>query len=157
MYPAPTGKGARPKPGALRMLRKFSWAVVTWICAASAMAHAAETDKAHHTGEPRETSEVRQIPIDDLKAVFAVVQSARTIPARARIGGTIVALSVEEGSHVAAGQQIAEVTDQKLALKIESLEAQIKAYEPSGSSGAATPPRPRWASSAPLMKWRPTS
>jgi RND family efflux transporter MFP subunit len=93
------------------------------------MAHAAETDKAHHTGEPRETSEVRQIPIDDLKAVFAVVQSARTIPARARIGGTIVALSVEEGSHVAAGQQIAEVTDQKLALKIESLEAQIKAYE----------------------------
>lgn len=77
-------------------------------------------------GATAERATAEQIAIDDLKAVFAVVQSARTIPARARIGGTIAALSVEEGSEVTAGQQIAEVTDQKLALKIDSLDAQIK-------------------------------
>lgn len=111
------------------MLKITPWAVAAWISAVSAVAYAAETGVTQEPAKAYETSKVQQIPIDDLKAVFAVVQSARTIPARARIGGTIAALSVEEGSQVSAGQQIAEVTDQKLALKIASLEAQIKGLE----------------------------
>jgi RND family efflux transporter MFP subunit len=104
-----------------------AWLMATAIGAASLTASAAETDQP--TEPSVATNKVQLIAIDDLKAVFAVVQSARVVPARARIGGTIAALSVEEGSEVAAGQQIAEVTDQKLALKIESLEAQIKGLQ----------------------------
>ena len=103
------------------------WSVAAAIGAASVGTSAAGTSQP--TEPSVVTNKAQLIAIDDLKAVFAVVQSARVVPARARIGGTIAALSVEEGSQVTAGQQIAEVTDQKLALKIESLEAQIKGLQ----------------------------
>lgn len=65
----------------------------------------------------------------DLKAVFAQVQSRDVIPARARIGGTVTALSVEEGSAVRAGDVIAIVVDDKLALQLGAVDAKIKAVE----------------------------
>ncbi len=63
--------------------------------------------------------------IDDLKSVFGTVRSTDRIEARARLGGTVASLSVDEGSEVQAGEVMAIVTDQKLALRLRAVEAQI--------------------------------
>lgn len=65
--------------------------------------------------------------VDDLKAVIATVEPVRELPARARIGGTITALTVREGDQVAAGDRIALVVDPKLALQVQALESRIQA------------------------------
>ena len=65
--------------------------------------------------------------VDDRKAVIATVEPVRELLARARIGGTIVALAVREGDQVAAGDRIALVVDPKLALQIQALESRIQA------------------------------
>ena len=54
----------------------------------------------------------------DFKAVFGRVESRDMVQARARIGGTIISLEVEEGSPAQAGAVIARVVDDKLALHI---------------------------------------
>jgi len=59
-----------------------------------------------------------------MKSVFGQVQSRDLVTARARIGGTITAIGVEEGDEVTAGQVIATVVDDKLALQLGALEAQ---------------------------------
>ena len=69
--------------------------------------------------------EVRPLP--DYKSVFARVESRDVVPARARIGGSIVSLAVEEGSVVKAGDVIAIVVDDKLALQLQALDARIAA------------------------------
>lgn len=63
--------------------------------------------------------------IADDKAVFATVESANIGPARARIGGTVVQLAVQRGDHVEQGQVLALVADEKLALQMKALDAQI--------------------------------
>lgn len=63
----------------------------------------------------------------DIKAVFGQVQSRDVVPARARIGGTIVELSIEEGSAVKAGDVVAVVVDDKLALQLDAVDARLKA------------------------------
>jgi RND family efflux transporter MFP subunit len=63
--------------------------------------------------------------ISDEKAVFATVESARTVPARARIGGTVAELAVKDGDRVERGQVLATVGDEKLVLQLRSLDAQI--------------------------------
>jgi RND family efflux transporter MFP subunit len=72
---------------------------------------------------------VRQTMVTDEKAVFATVQSAYTVPARVRTGGTIIALKVRQGDQVTRGQVIATVGDPKLALEIRSYSAQVSAAE----------------------------
>jgi len=69
--------------------------------------------------------------VDDRKAVIATVEPVRELLARARIGGTIVALAVREGDQVAAGDRIALVVDPKLALQIQALESRIQAQSAS--------------------------
>lgn len=64
-------------------------------------------------------------PLADEKAVFATVESQNVVPARARIGGTIVDLNVHDGDQVTQGQVIALVGDDKLRLQLRSLDAQI--------------------------------
>lgn len=71
------------------------------------------------------TFKVERNQIDDLKSVYATVRSTDRIEARARIGGTVASLKVDEGSEVQTGQVIATVADQKLALKLKALDAQI--------------------------------
>lgn len=63
--------------------------------------------------------------IDDLKAVFATVQTKDRIEARVRIPGTVAELKTSEGKYVQAGEVLALVADQKLALRMSALEAQI--------------------------------
>ncbi|UFZ05146.1 efflux RND transporter periplasmic adaptor subunit [Bradyrhizobium ontarionense] len=67
--------------------------------------------------------------VADEKAVFATVESISVVPARGRIGGTIAQLSVREGDAVKRGQPIALIGDEKLALQLTSLDAQIQALQ----------------------------
>lgn len=67
--------------------------------------------------------------IVDHKDVFGRIESRDLLPARARIGGTLAALDVTEGSVVAAGQAIAVVVDDKLALQLQATEARIRAVD----------------------------
>ena len=67
--------------------------------------------------------------VADEKAVFATVESISVVPARGRIGGTVVQLNVREGDHVTRGQPIAAVGDEKLVLQLKSLDAQIQALQ----------------------------
>ena len=76
-----------------------------------------------------ETLTVAPKSVADEKAVFATVESISVVPARGRIGGTIVQLNVREGDSVARGQAIAVVADEKLALQMKSLDAQMQALQ----------------------------
>ena len=64
-------------------------------------------------------------PLADEKAVFATVESQNVVPARARIGGTVVDLDVRDGDEVREGQVLALVGDDKLHLQLHALDAQI--------------------------------
>ena len=80
-----------------------------------------------------ETLDVALRPVADEKAVFATVESISVVPARGRIGGTIVQLNVREGDPVTRGQAIATIGDDKLALQMKSLDAQIDALQAQAS------------------------
>ena len=72
-----------------------------------------------------ETFTVEPKAVADEKAVFATVESANVVPARARIGGTVAQLAVKEGDRVDQGQVVGIVGDDKLVLQMKSLDAQI--------------------------------
>lgn len=72
---------------------------------------------------------VQPTAVPDQKAVFATIESKRTVPARARIGGTVAGLVVKEGDRVDLGQVVATVGDEKLVLQMKSLDAQIAGLE----------------------------
>ena len=70
---------------------------------------------------------VEPVTVPVMKSVFGQVQSRDVLPARARIGGSIVEITVEEGDQVTAGDVIATVADPKLALQLDALDARMKA------------------------------
>jgi len=74
-----------------------------------------------------ETFTVSESLIADRKAVFATVESVDTVAARARIGGTIGELRVDEGDAVAAGDVLAVVVDDRLAPQIGAANASASA------------------------------
>jgi RND family efflux transporter MFP subunit len=76
-----------------------------------------------------QTITVAERAVADEKAVFATVESISVVPARSRIGGTVALLNVREGDAVTRGQAIAVVGDEKLALQMKSLDAQIQALQ----------------------------
>lgn len=61
----------------------------------------------------------------EVKALFGKVESRFVVPARSRIGGTLTALDVTEGSQAGAGQVIARITDPKLESQLAAAEARI--------------------------------
>jgi len=67
--------------------------------------------------------------VDDQKAVIATVEPVHELLARARIGGTITTLTVKEGDRVTAGDRIALVADQKLALQMQALQERFQAQQ----------------------------
>lgn len=71
---------------------------------------------------------VEPVQLRDRKAVFATVQSVDTVMARARLGGTIGELRVDEGDRVEAQHVIAVVIDDQLAPQIGALNAQLAAF-----------------------------
>jgi len=82
-----------------------------------------------HQAMAADTYTVAPSRIADEKAVFATVESANIVPARARIGGTVAELNIKEGDEVARGQVVATIGDEKLALQMKSLDAQISGLE----------------------------
>ena len=76
-----------------------------------------------------DTFTVARQTVADEKAVFATVESISVVPARGRIGGTVVQLNVREGDSVTRGQAIASIGDEKLGLQMKSLDAQIEALQ----------------------------
>jgi RND family efflux transporter MFP subunit len=82
---------------------------------------------AAHAVDASQTFTVQWQDVDDLKAVYGTIRSKDLVDARVRTGGTIADLKVREGDHVAAGEVLALVVDQKLSLKRQALDAQIAA------------------------------
>jgi RND family efflux transporter MFP subunit len=71
------------------------------------------------------TFTVRLANVRDEKAVFATVESRNIVPARTRIGGTIVSLAAKDGDEVKKGRVLAVVADEKLLLQRDALDADI--------------------------------
>jgi membrane fusion protein, multidrug efflux system len=74
-----------------------------------------------------ETYTVVNRSIQDRKAVVATVESSDVAVARARIGGIIRNLKIDEGSAVKADERLALVRDEKLQLRIAAVDAKIRA------------------------------
>jgi RND family efflux transporter MFP subunit len=66
-------------------------------------------------------------PLTEWKAVYGTVEARDRSPARARLGGTLVDLSVTEGDLVTAGQVLARIVDDKLDFQLAALAAQRSA------------------------------
>jgi multidrug efflux system membrane fusion protein len=73
--------------------------------------------------------EIAVKPVADFKAVFATVESVDLVLARARIGGTVSGLLVDEGASIGAGGRIATIGDPKLALATAGIDARLKGAE----------------------------
>lgn len=67
---------------------------------------------------------VAAVPITEWKAVYGTVEARDRVPARARLGGTLVDLVVSEGDEVVAGQELARIVDDKLDFQLDALAAQ---------------------------------
>ena len=78
-----------------------------------------------HQAAAAEIFTVATTKVADEKGVFATVESTNVVPARARIGGTVAELAVKEGDRVQGGQVVANIGDEKIALQMKSLDAQI--------------------------------
>jgi len=70
--------------------------------------------------------QVKPQTVHDLKSVFASVQSMDVTQGRARIGGTLVELLVDEGDIVEAGQKLALVRDAKQKLQIAAFASKLR-------------------------------
>jgi RND family efflux transporter MFP subunit len=70
---------------------------------------------------------IAPMTVTEWKSVYGTVEARDRSPARARIGGTLVELSVVEGDEVAAGQELARIVDDKLDFQLAALAAQREA------------------------------
>lgn len=71
--------------------------------------------------------EIAPRTVTEWKMVFGQIETRDRVPARARIGGTVVELFVTEGDEVAAGEAVARVEDTKLNFQVDALDAQLDA------------------------------
>lgn len=72
---------------------------------------------------------LKPMEIAETKAVYGQVQPRNSIAARARIGGTVVELTVTEGDQVKTGDILARVQDDKIGFQIDAVNAQLSALE----------------------------
>ena len=72
---------------------------------------------------------VRETEIADRKAVIATVEPIHQLVARARLGGTIISLSIKEGDDVKASAVVAQIADAKLALQMQALDSRISSQK----------------------------
>src|ERR1019366_6290398 len=72
---------------------------------------------------------VHAIEVQDQKAVVATVEPVHQLVARARLGGTILALKAKEGDSAEAGAELATVADPKLMLQMQALDARIESQQ----------------------------
>jgi len=81
------------------------------------------------TAAVAETLTLAPVPMTDWTAVYGRIEARDRIPARARLGGTLVELAVSEGDVVAAGQPLARIVDEKLTFQLVALESQKAATQ----------------------------
>ncbi|WP_223477068.1 efflux RND transporter periplasmic adaptor subunit [Oricola indica] len=74
-----------------------------------------------------ETFTLEPTDVTEWKAVYARIEARDRIPARARLGGTLVELSVTEGDLVESGQKLARIVDEKLDFQMNAIDAQLQA------------------------------
>lgn len=74
-----------------------------------------------------ETVTLAPVSLTEWKAVYGRIEARDRIPARARLGGTLVSMTVAEGDSVAQGDVLAEIVDEKLGFQLAALEAQGQA------------------------------
>ncbi|MBU2581448.1 MAG: efflux RND transporter periplasmic adaptor subunit [Alphaproteobacteria bacterium] len=111
-------KGLFPRTACFVALLAFAAATVQYAAGGLVFAAVAE-----------ESYSVSENDVEDTKAVFATVRTKDLTEARVRTPGTVIALKVDEGAEVKAGEVIAVVADPKIALGIKALDAQIVALE----------------------------
>ena len=70
---------------------------------------------------------LQPVTVTEWKAVYGTVEARDRIPARARIGGVLVDLTVAEGDTVTAGQELARIVDDKLDFQRAAIAAQREA------------------------------
>lgn len=71
--------------------------------------------------------EVAPVVVEETKAVFGKVESRDSVLARARIGGTVREIRVDEGSVVREGDVVAVIVDDKLAIQQQAADARLQA------------------------------
>ncbi|MDX1781640.1 MAG: efflux RND transporter periplasmic adaptor subunit [Thalassovita sp.] len=74
-----------------------------------------------------ETLELVPQTVTEWKPVYGQIETRDRVPARARIGGTISELLVIEGDQVEAGARVAVIVDDKLAFRIDAIDARLDA------------------------------
>ncbi len=67
------------------------------------------------------------VSVTEWKAVYGRIEARSRIPARARLGGTLVSLEVSEGDMVTAGQVLAQIVDAKIGYQLAAIDAQLQA------------------------------
>ncbi|MCM2396391.1 efflux RND transporter periplasmic adaptor subunit [Rhizobium sp. S95] len=72
-----------------------------------------------------ETLHLQLMTVPEWKAVYGRVEARNSVPARARIGGTVIDLKVTEGDSVGTGDVIATVKDDKVDFQIAAIDAQL--------------------------------
>jgi RND family efflux transporter MFP subunit len=69
---------------------------------------------------------VKSQNVTELAPVFGTIEGVRTLPARARISGTVAQIDVHDGDQVTAGQTIATIADSTLVTQLTTLDAEVK-------------------------------
>lgn len=77
----------------------------------------------------QEPTHAQNIDVTAWKAVFGRIEARDRVPARSRLGGTLVEIAVSEGSRVEPGEVIARVVDEKLDLQLGALDAQLSSLK----------------------------
>lgn len=98
------------------------------FAALSACSRPAETSAPVMQAEGEQMT-VQARAIADLKPVAAMITTRDMAEARARVGGTLVSLSVKAGDRVRKGQVIGVVRDERIGLQTRAFEAQSGAAE----------------------------
>ncbi|MGC9269696.1 efflux RND transporter periplasmic adaptor subunit [Acidiphilium sp.] len=75
---------------------------------------------------PAATFSVTRQSLTELAPVFGTVEGVRTLPARARISGTVAQIDVKDGDHVTADQTLATIADSTLLAQKSTLDAEVK-------------------------------
>ncbi|MBC8339558.1 MAG: efflux RND transporter periplasmic adaptor subunit [Alphaproteobacteria bacterium] len=86
---------------------------------------------------------VSPVMVEDMKAVFATVETSDVISARARIGGTVTKLEVDEGTAVKQGRTIALIGDPKIGFRMDALRSRIGSMQSQKDLAASTLKRAR--------------
>ena len=82
-------------------------------------------------GVPLQAQEItaKPVTVTDWKAVYGQIETRDRVPARARLGGTLVALEVAEGDRIKSGDQLGRIVDEKLDFRLRAIDARIQAAE----------------------------